>query len=98
MYWPNVTKDLKFFIKQCMYCQVNMPSHPKEPLIPSDPPAYPFQKVAANYFGVKNHSYLVYVDRYTGWNRTAHFPQGKSTSAELIKILRHEFGAFVVPE
>ena len=33
-----------------------------------------------------------------GWNRTAHFPPGKSTSAELIKVLRQEFGAFGVSE
>ena len=53
---------------------------------------------AAEYSEVKNHSYLVYVDRYSGWNHTAHFPPGKSTSAELIKVLRHEFGAMGVPE
>ena len=50
VYWPNMTSDLKFFIEQCVYCQVNMPSHPKEPLIPSEPPIYPFQKVAADFF------------------------------------------------
>ena len=61
-----MTSDLKFFIEQCVYCQVNMPSHPEEPLIPSDPPTYPFQKVAADYSKVKNHSYFVYMDRYSG--------------------------------
>ena len=93
-----MTSDLKFFIEQCVYCQVNMPSHPKELLILSDPTAYPFQQVAADYFEVKNHSYLVYVGIYLSWNRTAHFPPGKSTSAEQIKVLRQEFGAFGVPE
>ena len=42
VYWPNMTVDLKAFIEQCMYCQVNMPSHPKEPLIPTPAPAYPY--------------------------------------------------------
>ena len=98
VYWPHMSSNLKSFIKQCVFCQINMPSHPKEPLIPTETPSYPFQMVAADYFEVKAHSYLVYVDRYTGWNRTAHFPPGKSTSAELIKVLRHEFGAMGVPE
>ena len=28
VYWPNMSKDLKSFIDQCVQCQVNMPSHP----------------------------------------------------------------------
>ena len=49
-----------------------MPSHPKEPLIPTEAPLYPSQMVAADYFevGTRTHHYLVYVDRYSGWNRT----------------------------
>ena len=75
-----------------------MPSHAREPLVPTQAPVYPFQMVAADYFEVKKHSYLVYVDHYSGWNRTAHFPPGKSTSAELIKVLRRVFGDMGVPE
>ena len=66
VYWPNMMSDLKAFIEQCEYCQINMPSHPKEPLIPSEAPTYPFQQVAADYFNVSNHSYFLYVDRYLG--------------------------------
>ena len=54
--------------------------------------------VVADYFEVKLHRYLVYVDRYSGWNRMAHFPPRKSISAELIKVLRQEFGRMGVPE
>ena len=91
VYWPNMSAELKTFIDQCVHCQVNMPSHTWEPLVPTQAPVYPFQMVAADYFEVKQHSYLVYVDRYSGWNRTAHFPPGKSISTELIKCLRREF-------
>ena len=93
-----MSAELKTFIDQCVHCQVNIPSHTREPLIPTQAPVYPFQMVAADYFEVKKHSYLVYVDRYSGWNRTAHFPPGKSTSAEPIKVLRREFGDMGVPE
>ena len=75
-----------------------MPSHPREPLKPTECPAYLFQMVAVDYFEVKYHSYLVYEERYSGWNRTAHFQPGKSTSVELIKVLRQEFGSMGVPE
>ena len=59
VYWPTMASDLKSFMEQCMFCQVNMPSHPKEPLVPTEVPEYLFQMVAADYFEVKNHSYLV---------------------------------------
>ena len=56
---------LKSFIEHYKYCQIHMPSHPKEPLIPTEAPLYPFQMVAADYFevGTRTHHYLVYVDR-----------------------------------
>ena len=75
-----------------------MPSQQKAPLIPTKAPEYPFQMVAANYFKVDGHHYLVYVDRNTGWNKATWFPPGKSTSAELIKTLRTEFADWGVPE
>ena len=78
--------------------QVHMPSHPKEPLLPTECPIYPFQKVCADYFEVKDHHYLVYVDRYSGWNRTFWFPQGGSTSTNLISALRTQFEDMGVPE
>ena len=53
---PNMTAELKALIDQCEYC-------PKEPLIPSRAPTYPFQQVPTNYFEVNNHSYLVYVNQ-----------------------------------
>ena len=61
-----MTSDLKAFIKQCEFCHINMPSHPKELLITSEAPMYPIERVVANYFKVNNHSYLVYVDGYSG--------------------------------
>ena len=96
--WPNMAAKLKTFIDQCVHCQVNMPSHVREPLVPTKAPVYPVQMVACDYFEVAQHSYMVYVDRYSGWNRTCHFPPGKSTSTELIRCLRVEFGAMGVPE
>ena len=67
-------------------------------MIPTEAPLYSFQMVAADYFKVwtRTHHYLVYVDRYSGWNRTMWFPLG--TSAELIRDLWVDFAAMGVPE
>ena len=52
VFWPEMSKDLKSYIDQCKHCQIHMPSHPKEPLIPTEAPLNPFQKVAADFFEV----------------------------------------------
>ena len=43
VFWPKMIKDLKSYIDQCKHCQIHMPSHQKEPLIPTEAPRYPFQ-------------------------------------------------------
>ena len=63
VYWPNMASELKTFIDQCVHCQIFMPSHVREPLVPTKAPIYPFHMVAANYIEVEQHSYMVYVDR-----------------------------------
>ena len=88
VFWPEMIKDLKSYIDQCKHCQIHMTSHQKEPLIPTEAPLYPFQKVAADFFEVKGYHYFVFVDRYSGWNRTSYFEPEGAMSSELIKVLR----------
>ena len=61
-------------------------------------PDYPFQMVAADYFEVKNHSYAVYADRYTGWSKAMFFPRNQATSSDLIGFLRDIFVDTGAPE
>ena len=49
VFWPNMTSELKSLIDQRLHCQLNMPNHPREPLRPTESPAYSFQMVAVNW-------------------------------------------------
>lgn len=98
VYWPNMGNELRSYIEQCNFCQVNRPSLQKEPLTQSPAPEYPFQHVAADYFEVAGHHYLVYVDRYSGWPEVAHFPPGHNTTGDLIKRVRQWFMDTGAPE
>ena len=98
VYWPSLAQDLKLFVEQCTRCQVNAPSQQKEPLVLTPSPNYPFQLVAADFFQVRGQSYLVYVDRFSGWLKIAHFRRGEVSSEQLIKQLRKFFTDFGVPE
>ena len=97
VYWPAMAADLRSFINQCRFCQINKPSQPKEPLILAEQPSYPFEKVAADYFLVGGIYYLVYVDRFSGWPEVAQFDKHHATATELVHALRKMFIAFGAP-
>ena len=61
-------------------------------------PSFPFQQVAADYFVIKGHTYLVLVDRYSGWFTVSHFKTHQATSANLIKECIALFSAYGTPE
>ena len=47
---------------------------------------------------MKGYHYFVFVDTYSGWNRTSYFKPGGAMSSEMIKVLRQEFTTMGVPE
>lgn len=98
VYWPGLNRDISNYRNNCRTCNANGPSLPKEPLIQSSAPEWPFQNVCGDYFFLEAHSYLVVVDQYSGWPSVFHFKPGQSNSANLIKVLRGLFTAYGVPQ
>ncbi len=58
-------------------------------------PEYPFQHLCADYFHHEGASYLVLVDRYSGWPIVTKVADGASG---LITVLRDTFSAYGIPE
>ena len=73
-----------------------MPSLTKQELIVSPPTEYPFEHVAADFFYLNGHHYLVYADRYTGWIELAYY-RTTPNSSDIIKTLRDWFHHFGIP-
>ena len=90
VYWPSIDKQINQFKSNCHSCSVNAPSQSKEPLNPSEPPDWPFQRVAADYCEINSHAYLVIADAYSGWINIFHFPIS-ATSQKLIAHVRKLF-------
>ena len=65
--------------------------------IETPPPSYPFQHISTDYFEVGHHSYLVIVDRFSGWLIIYHFHY-HATSKKLISICRELFATYGVSE
>ena len=80
----------------CMTCIRNAPSQPATPPVDPPVPCYPFQYISSDYFESAATSYLVIVDRYSGWRSVYKCRDG--TAAELVKVLREFFCMWGTPE
>jgi transposase InsO family protein len=70
VFWPGISSDIKSTVEACYECQLRLPSQQQESYhtdYPHPDLARPFADVSADLFYVEGHTYLVYVDRYSGW-------------------------------
>ena len=67
VYWPNISNDIRNTVRTCAACAERLPSQPQEPLQQDDRPSRPFERVASDLCHVAGKTFLVLVDRYSGW-------------------------------
>ena len=89
VWWPGFSGDVVLVQEGCSSCIQSAPSQPATPPIKPLIPDYPFQLISADYFVYAGHSYLVVVDRYSGWPVVKACKGG--TSGELVTTLREYF-------
>ena len=70
---------------------------PKEPLICTPPPDYPFQQAVVDLFNKGGNTYIAYACRLTGWLEIAYF-SSTATSGDIIGIMSEFFHRFGIPE
>ena len=64
VWWLGISKENKKKVESCQFCQENQPSQRKEPLITTDLPDRPRQKVSTHLFVLASQKYLVVMDYY----------------------------------
>ena len=64
VWWPGISKDVENLVKECHICASRVPPK-KEPMIASDLPLYPWQKVGADLFERKGTKYLLVIDYFS---------------------------------
>ncbi|XP_064117609.1 uncharacterized protein K02A2.6-like [Macrobrachium nipponense] len=80
VYWPGINSDIANTVHACEPCQIMQPSQQQEPWLCNEKPSRPFESVSADFFSVAGKSFLVYVDRLSGWPVVVKF--GTNTTAE----------------
>ncbi|XP_064091594.1 uncharacterized protein K02A2.6-like [Macrobrachium nipponense] len=96
VFWPGIDSDIANTVRACEACQTLQPSQPQEPLMNDDNPTRPFKSVSADFFVVAGKSFLVVVDRLSGWPVVAPC-QGDTTTSNTIRIFRRYFREVGVP-
>ena len=80
LWWPNYTSQIKTRVSNCTTCAKHF-SNRSEPLIPTDFPNRPWEKIGADLFTLYNKTYLIVVDYYSRWIEC---PLLTSTSSESV--------------
>ena len=96
VFWPGIFKDLEVTRAKCRECCTKAPSQPALPPARLASPEYPFQMIAADYCSLKGKTWLIVVDRFTGWISVYYFPQ-EASARKLVETMRETFLTFGVP-
>ena len=93
VYWPGMVEAITKTRARCESCHRVAPSQPASPPTPLPEPQYPFELIAADYCSFEGHTYLVIVDRFSGW--LSIYDCGINASAkQLIENLKVHFSTF----
>ena len=95
VWWPGILRQIEEIVLNCAVCAKNQRQR-AEPMIPSNLPEYPWQKVATDLFQFKSHQYLIVVDYYSRFIEIAKLTS--TTSQAIISHLKSIFSRYGIPE
>ena len=80
VWWPGINTEIQAMIQDCEHCQVHHARQQRQPLMPSDLPERPWQKVGMDLCEFKKQTYLVAVDYYSRYLEVVPIPNMTSTT------------------
>ncbi len=94
IYWPGLTADIAATRNSCSICNGNALSQPHMPPTTPEEADHPFEHLHADFFHYEGSTYLVLVDRFSGWPIIS---QASSGATGLVQVLRETFATFGIP-
>lgn len=96
VFWPGLRRRVEDRCLSCEPCRSVEKRGKKEPLLPSEIPRFPFEKVGIDLFQLSGETYVMLVDYFSKW------PVVKSlsvtSSKAVIQCIREVFADFGIPE
>ena len=96
-YWPGMSAQITEMCEQCSTCAEYRTKQQKEPMIVTQVPDYPWQKVASDLFSFDGESYVLvgdYFSKFVEYTKLSH----DTTSASVITFLQEQFARHGIPE
>ena len=94
VWWPGMSSQLKRKIQECRQCREHLVQR-KEPLIPSQLPAYPWEEVGADLFQLRGVTYLLVVDYFSKFPELIKLTS--TTAPSVINALKAVFARHGIP-
>ena len=94
VWWPGISQQIEDLVKSCPVCVKATPP-PREPLLQSSLPDFPWERVATDLFELKGENYLVVVDYYSRYIEVQKLKSTTSTS--VVTALKELFSRHGVP-
>ena len=94
----GLRRDIEDRWAGCPTCRIIAPSQANLPPYNPPVPEFPFQYVCSDFFQLKGSTYLVTVDRLTGWPDICCMVGSLRGSKGLTLMLRNLFMTFGIPE
>ena len=82
-------------VGNCSVCEKER-KYPPKPLLSSELPDYPWQKVGMDLFELKGHTYLIIIDNYSRWIEVS--PLQKTNSGNIVNNCKSVFSRNGIPE
>ena len=95
IWWPGLSKQLEEKVKQCSECCKNQLQQ-AEPLMPTQLPELPWQKVGTDLFHWKSNQYLLIVDYYSRYIEISKL--NRTTAEDIISHTKSIFTRHGIPE
>ncbi|CAM1318041.1 Uncharacterised protein r2_g2626 [Pycnogonum litorale] len=97
VWWPGISSDIKQMIINCVHCQVNASNHHREPLIASELPSRPWEKVGSDLFTLHGKNYITVVDYYSKFIEILPLV-GPPNSKTVVNALKEIFSRHGIPD
>ena len=95
IWWPGLSKQLQDLVEQCTQC-IKYRENNAEPMIATEMPHRPWQKVATDLFELNNCHYLIVVDYFSRFFEVDKL--NSTTSQNVIKHLKVHFSRYGIPD